>query len=93
MATKTTIYVVIPLSDEHPSLREIVQEIDSGAYVSYEPKVYFLRSTAGTAEGLSERLGFTPTTGNNKPGVVLRISEAEYYGFASGDLWTWVGDE
>ena len=83
------IYLVIPLSDDPRDLKKIAEEADPGAYVAYAPRVYFVRFT-GTAQKLAEKFGFAGGEGVHR-GIVARMGSN--FGFASKDLWGWIGDD
>ena len=78
-------YAVIPLTDPGADFLEIINGIDSGAYVDYAPKVYFVRFK-GTPASLSVAVGFdseSPTDG-------IVIASKDYNGYANADLWGWL---
>ena len=82
------IYAVIQLTKEKDpeKILSVIRDLDSAAFVQYASEgVYFIRFN-GTAKQVSEHVGFSS---GPKTGVVLGISQ--YHGFASRDLWNWMG--
>ena len=65
------IYAVVPLEEQGRDLLEHVQRIDPAAYVSYSPKIYFVRFD-GTAASLAGAVGFTKET-HEQEGVPIRL--------------------
>ena len=78
-------FVVVPLADLGQEFLSDIQRIDSSAYVSYSPKVYFVRFD-GTSASLSAALGFN----DNRKRFGVVIPAKGYFGFASHDLWDWL---
>ena len=79
-------FAVIPLETPNPEFTETITEIDSGAYLQYQPNVFFVRFS-GTAASLSKKLGFTKNTGS-KDGIVIAVKD--YFGYGNADLWSWL---
>lgn len=78
-------FAVIPLDDPGPDFLADIQRIDSSAYVSYSPTIYFVRFD-GTAASLAATLGFHDS--RKRFGVV--IPAKGYFGYANRDLWDWL---
>ena len=68
----------------HPE--RAIQRVDQYAYVSYAPRVYFVRFD-GTAASLAAAIGFTAES-NQQVGLVLPAKDG--YGYAATDLWDWL---
>ena len=93
-----TVYAVIPLSGQEHDLRPTIGTIDGGAYLNYEPTVYFVRFS-GTSRRLAEILGFSGQPelalgdeAKTKPSSGVVVGVKDYYGFANQDLWNWLGE-
>lgn len=79
-------FAVIPFDKPKEDFIETVTDIDSGAYLQYQPNVIFVRFS-GTAASLAGKLGFTEATGPND-GIV--IAAKDYFGYGKADLWGWL---
>ena len=80
------IYAVIPLADPNYDLLGAVKQIDSGAYVDYAPRVYFVRFN-GTASSLAKAVGFSEDS-HSLDGVVTTFED--FFGYGNADLWGWL---
>lgn len=87
-------FAIIPFEDPSPDFINTIMNIDSGAYIQYAPKIYFV-NFSGTADSLATRVGFSKSAtvgilGNAvpKPGIVLRISD--YFGYGNASMWDWL---
>ena len=79
-------FAVIPFDDPAYDLLERVQRVDQSAYVSYAPRVYFVRFD-GTAASLAAAIGFTAES-NQQIGLILPTKGG--FGYADSDLWDWL---
>ena len=79
-------FAIVPLSADTDALRKKIENLDSSFYDMYAPSVFFL-SFNGTAESLSNRLGFTGKEGTGS-GLVLGVHD--YFGLANKSLWDWL---
>ena len=80
------IYAVVPMEEAEYDLLEIVQRIDPAAYVSYSPRIYFVRFD-GTSTSLASAVGFTAET-RAQEGIVIPVDND--FGYANLDLWKWM---
>lgn len=87
------LYAIIPLdddrtADEDERLRLRVAAVDPTAYIHYAPNLYLV-SYPGTSAELAEQVGFTKKADTPIGGVIFNIPY--YYGYASPDMWEWLG--
>ena len=84
-----TKYAVILLTDEQEPGRvaKILSDSTPPCTIHYaDERVYFARYT-GTAQQLSERVGFSGGE-NAQAGIVMEVGQ--YFGYANKDLWNWL---
>ena len=97
------IYAIVPLETNDVQNDALRKKIDSlnrtngpssltmdsiRVYTEAAPDLYFVVYD-GTTRDLAEKIGYCDPTPEVGAGVVIQVSH--YYGYASGNMWDWLG--
>ena len=87
--SKVMIFAVVPFDNPPENFIDRIKSIDPNAYISQEPKVYFVK-TSGNSQYVAKTVGFTNTTESPYlTGIVIPCGKS-YSGFAAPDLWDYL---